>query len=1327
MACPVIPPDRPGKLDQWLEMNCYFDFKHDVQAKGVAMTGQGDSLKSSTEARLFAWGVRPAVGSVCVVVVVVLVLSVTGAFAVEKKLGFNPGQSKHEVFPTRLRAQVQVQMGEGEAVWRAEYALSGSGPWTPVNSGTARNETALEIGTSAHPADGALAHYLRHLSPVTTYFVRFVVEADGEKVEEVFELTTLPVGGPEIGQRGLQFPPAEGSTFTVGSGASHSVPAGAEIETNGAQTNYEFAYSVSEAGPWQECAKGVVMVAEDFAFPEVQCTGLKPETSYFVRLSLANGTDVSETSPPVMTGTAKPRVSTPEVHNVTGSEADLLGYVSPNGSKTSWRFEYSTEEEGSFKNASSGSVSQAQAEAIPSGGSVGVGGALTGLSPGMTYYVRLVAENECAEGCGDSISEVIQFQTAGAPVVKTLATHAVHGEALRLLGLVNPDSISTFEEQTITVGGVPTGGTFTLKSNGVTTEPIAFDALASEGEGSGSVQFALKKVGANVVVTGPAGGPYRVSFFGSKRDEPQIEGDPSGLTPSGSVSVVTTRQGGEGFDTHYHFEYVSQSQFDGEGAQFKNAVSSPVVDLGSGGVPEFVGVDVPGLAPGATYRYRLVASNNSPGGSVVDGAVQALTVPAPAIEAQSVCGNERFRRGLSGHLPDCRAYEQISPINKEGAQEALKYGVITTVGTIPGEDGNHFMFMSESTRWGTGPGAGQSPYFFSRTPSGWLMTAGSPQPETGFDKYEPQVFDPNVTQFGFSSQWTTGARHGEEGGVASPNVELKAGPAGGPYVTISQPIPRKDLSNGGGLVAASEDFSTMIVGAEDHNLTGHPTGTVTGEDLYEYWDGVLRQTNVDSKGVTIGSCGAKIVKGYEASSDGTPESAHAVSFDGSRVFFEAISNANCQEPSHLYMREGHAARTLDIGQYRFAGANRQGSQVLLEKHGSQAREFSLYDAETASLKQIFTIVNESTSGVEFHAALSRDFSAIYFSSAAQLTPEAPPVAPDAVTGLYSQNFYRYNISTQTMRFVVQVAPPFEPGLSEGLGSEQMEVSKDGRFLYFISPLVGGLPGGAPVLRSDGSEGPVASEQLYRYDSSEDMVACVSCASPFDPAPKLGLYNSGGSIGSEWRVGGQPERSFVSSNGDYAFFETPSALVSEDINGETPPTVENDATRLNGSPSNDIYQWRRQGIDGCSRLQGCVNLITPGTDGYLVSLLGTGAEGKDIFFYTSSQLLSQDNDSAGDFYDARVAGGIPEAIKAIECEGDACLNPSTAPIDTTPASLSFSGPGNLSPSATKPKAKPKPKTRHCTSTKCKRKQRQSKKHKSKKSTRRATRHSHGGHR
>ena len=116
----------------------------------------------------------------------------------------------------------------------------------------------------------------------------------------------------------------------------------------------------------------------------------------------------------------------------------------------------------------------------------------------------------------------------------------------------------------------------------------------------------------------------------------------------------------------------------------------------------------------------------------------------------------------------------------------------------------------------------------------------------------------------------------------------------------------------------------------------------------------------------------------------------------------------------------------------------------------------------------------------------------------------------------------------------------------------LQVSPDGRYYYFESRQVGGLPGGAAVPGGGAeSEGRIAEGnhlqrtlQLYRYDSVQNVVQCISCASPSDPEPKLDSVFDNPLIGST--RDGDPRVTLISGDGSRAFFETPAALTPADV-------------------------------------------------------------------------------------------------------------------------------------------------------------------------------------
>jgi hypothetical protein len=1271
-----------------------------------------DQISGRSRHRSVGRRARQALGVVSMVAVAAGGLLLAAPSLATNPPKFRPELREEKLFSTRAHIEAEFENGGGEVEWKGEYATSESGPWIAAGSGATGQPGGGPVSSVALGQivqNGADNAFLHHLSPSTSYYARFHASNSAGSAEKTFKFTTTAVARPEIAQGTLKLvfgqPTPTTARFQV------------ELETNGAATEYHFEYATSKGGPWQAFTSGgsgAVSVAEDFAEPVAGLTGLTPETTYFVRVTASNEKGVVEQETSFTTPTAKPVASVTGARNVTATSGHIVGQILPHHLMTSWRFESTTEPDNPASWASIpgavGAITQAQASALPENAARPVEVTMNGLKPSTIYYVRLFAENEAGEGLnpfGEPISTETRglesFQTSGAPTASTFAVHALNGESTRVLAAVDPRSAPTSEEQTVTVEGAPTGGSFTLTFKGQTTEPIEFDA---PGEGPGSVSLALNALSTtvgSVIITGPDGGPYNVYFYGANGgvDQPQIEADHSGLTPSGTVTVETTQQGGEAYDANYHFEYVPEKQFNatnGEGG-FARAISTPEVDIGSG-AQKFAGADLTGLEYGEIYHYRIVVTNTSPGNPVVYGEEEILTAPTPApTEDPATCPNEARRTGFSAGLPDCRAYEQLTPIDKEGAKEPFNYGGgAEGNGALISEDGDHIALDAEAVDWGSGPEAGLSPYFFSRDPEkGWQMTSGAPQPQTGVATVRPQIYSPSLSSFGFSSGFETSPANKSE------EIEYKVGPPGGPYATVAT-VPRKQA--GEGWVAASADFTKLILQVEDHALLDpeHPTGTAHDSDLYEYSDGQLRQVNVNSQGGKLGSCGAHVVKGGEES--GILTSAHAVSADGSRVFFEAVPGNNCSASSQLYMRI-NGAQTIDIGPYHFAAADPQGTKLLLEKESGGASEFFIYDAESAATTPLVGLALHQAPG---NLIVAEDLTAIYFESTERLTTDAPPPGEvSSHTGNVLEslpvagNLYRYDISTKTLSFMVQSAssssyhPPF--------------TTPDGRYLYFESRAVSGLPGGGLDLaaeQQDGAELP--AKQVYRYDSIENVIQCMSCSSSFDPEPRLGAV-FGGRSPSEGRgstMDGVPNLTLISAKGDFAFFETPAALVPSDVDGEAPPehvlglNPENGSQNSEHSLSGDVYEWRRDGVDGCLHLQGCLALITNGRGGYLNLLLGATPSGHDVFVYTRSELVSSDNDTAADIYDVRVDGGLPPPPpRPVECEGDACSTPFAPPNDPTPSTFTSQGAGNLlSPMGPIVKPKLKPKVKSKLKTKCK---------------------------
>jgi hypothetical protein len=117
-------------------------------------------------------------------------------------------------------------------------------------------------------------------------------------------------------------------------------------------------------------------------------SGLEAATTYHYRISASNsegtthGADQAFTTPDL-----RPGLTTEAPTSVKGGAATLRGTVNPNGSATTYRFEYGT-------TTSYGKTAPASPKSVGSGKEpVAVSEALSGLSANTVYHYRLAAEN----------------------------------------------------------------------------------------------------------------------------------------------------------------------------------------------------------------------------------------------------------------------------------------------------------------------------------------------------------------------------------------------------------------------------------------------------------------------------------------------------------------------------------------------------------------------------------------------------------------------------------------------------------------------------------------------------------------------------------------------------------------------------------------------------------------------------------------------------------------------------------------------------------------------------------------------------------------------
>jgi virginiamycin B lyase len=172
----------------------------------------------------------------------------------------------------------------------------------------------------------------------------------------------------------------------------------------------------------------------------------------------------------------------------------------------------------------------------------------------------------------------------------------------------------------------------------------------------------------------------------------------------------------------YHFQYVDQAGFEAGG--FTGAKSTPNgPPIPSGDEDIAVSASVGGLNPATTYRFRLVA-HNAKGTTVGPEGAFATYAVQPSFPS---CPNDAFRTDSpSAHLPNCRAYEQATPVDKNGGSVT---GVMGLVKAAIG--GGGITFMSDAGFPG-GEGSQEMPlYLASRGEAGWSTQGLLPPPSAG--------------------------------------------------------------------------------------------------------------------------------------------------------------------------------------------------------------------------------------------------------------------------------------------------------------------------------------------------------------------------------------------------------------------------------------------------------------------------------------------------------------------------------------------------------------------------------------------------------------------
>ena len=356
-------------------------------------------------------------------------------------------------------------------------------------------------------------------------------------------------------------------------------------------------------------------------------SGLTPGTTYYFCALGRNSYGTSFGAVLSFTTLANaPTVTTNSASLLTGTTAQLNGSSNPGGAATSAWFRYATASPGSCNDSFGTRAPLSGGSDLGSGTSnVAFSEAITGLSPGTTYYYCAIAQNSVGMGFGS----VSTFTTPLPPTVTTNPATSITNTSAYLQGAGNPN-------------GSATTGWFRYSATDPGTCDDVFGSRAplsggtSLGSGTSPVSYSRQITGLSAgttyyycaIASSAEGLAYGAVLSFTTADAPAVTTSAATLVTSSSATLNGSAN--PNYNSAYgYFRYSTSNPGTCNDSFGTRAPSSSGSDtyLGAGSAPVDYARSISGLTPGTTY-YFCALGRNSYGTSF--GAVLSFTTLANA-------------------------------------------------------------------------------------------------------------------------------------------------------------------------------------------------------------------------------------------------------------------------------------------------------------------------------------------------------------------------------------------------------------------------------------------------------------------------------------------------------------------------------------------------------------------------------------------------------------------------------------------------------------------------------------------------------------------------